>query len=215
MQKKKKNIIIRICRRLCHIVCPPPTPEQLAERKKKADYEFLISHGVETEYGYVTLLGEPIIYKASNSRIVIGKGVTLVSTTHYNYAGINHPVILATQRPGAEIHIGDGSGFSGTTVVAFEKVEIGKNFGGGANTCIYDGDFHGIKASERVKDECVKVSPVKIGDDVWMAAGSMVLKGVIIGDRAVVGAMSLVNKNVEADSIYAGNPAKFVRKIEQ
>ncbi|MGN1156769.1 MAG: acyltransferase, partial [Agathobacter sp.] len=56
-------------------------------------------------------------------------------------------------------------------------------------------------------------APVKIGDNVWLGAGSTVLKGVAIGDNAAVGAMSLVTRDVEADSLYAGNPAKFIKKI--
>ncbi len=66
------------------------------ELRKKKDYEYLISQGVETEYGNVFLGGKPIIHKHPNSKIIIGKNVTLLSDTKYNFAGINHPVILAT-----------------------------------------------------------------------------------------------------------------------
>ena len=59
----------------------------------------------------------------------------------------------------------------------------------------------------------VKSSPVTIGDDVFIGAHSTILKGVTIGDRAIIGACSVVTKNVPDDEIWAGNPARFIRKM--
>ena len=53
---------------------------------------------------------------------------------------------------------------------------------------------------------------VIIGNDVWIGAEAVVLSGVTIGDGAVVGARSVVAKNIEPYAIYAGNPAKFIKK---
>ena len=69
-------------------------------------YCYLKLKGVDTKYGYVKLLGFPIIIKAPNSKIILKKGVTLVSNSKYNPAGINHPVILATLAENAIIEIG-------------------------------------------------------------------------------------------------------------
>ncbi len=52
----------------------------------------------------------------------------------------------------------------------------------------------------------------RIGNDVWIGAGAIIIQGVNIGDGAVIGAGSVVTKDVEAYSIVAGNPAKFIRK---
>lgn len=210
----KKNIVVRLFRKLRSIYSPARSPEQLMEIKKKSDYDFLIARGVETEYGYVTLVGEPIIQKAEGSRIIIGKGVTLVSSQDANVAGINHPCILSTQRSGAELVIGEGCGFSGSSIVSFNRIEIGRNFGGGVNSSIYDGDFHGLKAKDRCSSECVKSAPVIIGDDVWMAANSMILKGVTVGNRVVIGAMSLVTHDIPDDCLVVGNPARIIKTID-
>lgn len=51
-----------------------------------------------------------------------------------------------------------------------------------------------------------------IGNDVWICDNAVIIKGVTIGDGAVIGAGSIVTKNVEAFSIVAGNPAKLIRK---
>lgn len=208
--------IYKLCKKVKRLFVPYVSYEKLLEQKKREDYEFLISHGVETEYGYVTLLGKPQIYKCKGSRIVLGKNITLVSETKYNHAGIKHPVIIATETSNAEIIIGEGSGFSGTTIVAHDKIIIGKNFGGGANTCIYDSDFHPVNANDRLNQKSTSEaphSPVIIGDNVWLASESRVLKGVTIGDNSTIASMSLVCKDVLPDSLYGGNPAKFIKKI--
>jgi maltose O-acetyltransferase len=56
--------------------------------------------------------------------------------------------------------------------------------------------------------------PISIGDDVWLGGGAIVLPGVAIGDRAVVGAGSVVTSDVPADTVVAGNPARAVRSLE-
>jgi maltose O-acetyltransferase len=57
--------------------------------------------------------------------------------------------------------------------------------------------------------------PISIGNDVWVGGNAIILSGVTIGDGAVVGAGSVVTKNVESMTVVAGNPAKLIRKIEK
>lgn len=54
----------------------------------------------------------------------------------------------------------------------------------------------------------ITASPVRIGDDVWIGAGCMILPGVTIGSRCVIGAGSMVKDNIPDDTIVAGTPAK-------
>jgi maltose O-acetyltransferase len=56
--------------------------------------------------------------------------------------------------------------------------------------------------------------PVTIGDDVWIGGAAVVLSGVSIGDRAVVGAGSVVTRDVPADTVAAGNPCRPLRELE-
>lgn len=60
-----------------------------------------------------------------------------------------------------------------------------------------------------------KVRNVKIGNKVFIGAGSIVLPGVTIGDNVVVGAGSVVTKDLAPDSVYAGNPARFITSVEE
>ena len=130
---------------------------------------------------------------AENSKIVIGSNCTFVSDFYANIAGINHPCILSTLRENSVIQIMNGSGMSGATIVAAEKVVIGENVGIGVNSCIYDTDFHPVDPYLRRKNrrEDILCSPVIIGNDVWLGANVIVLKGVVIGDRSVVAAGSV------------------------
>ena len=57
-------------------------------------------------------------------------------------------------------------------------------------------------------------APVKIGKNVWIGSDSTILPGIEIGDGAIVGAGSVVTKNVEPNTIVCGNPAKFLKNIE-
>lgn len=193
-----------------------PSSSELKKRKEILDYEYLKSRGVDTKLGYVTLIGKPSIEKAPNSYIYLGENVTLISEQTANTAGINHPVIISAEGPNSRIIIEDGVGISGASIVTCSSIEIGENTFIGANVNIYGTDFHPIKPEDRQKQKTTVEAPtlpIKIGQNCWLASNVTVLKGVSIGDNSVVGAMSLVNKNIPKNSIYAGVPAKFIRNI--
>lgn len=180
------------------------------------DYLYLRWHGVETRFGYVRLDGWPIIRKCPGSRIIVGPGVSLISSSRGNVAGINHPVILATLTGSALIHL-DSCGVSGAAICAATSIRIGPNSGLGVNCSVYDTDFHPIDPELRRQQHGIldaATRAVLIGRDVWVGANALVLKGVTIGDGAVVGAGSVVVKDVQPFELVAGNPARHVRFIK-
>lgn len=210
----------KVFRKLRHFFLRSFTKQKSAEeieaQKQMDDYLFLTKRGVETELGFVKLTGNPIINKNSNSRIIIGKGVHLVSDSTWNVAGINHPVILATLAKDAVIEIGNGVGMSGTSVVAATSIKIGDKSMFGANSNLYDTDFHPIDPICRLHQKSIldaKCKKIDIGSNCWIGANSTILKGVTIGDNSVISAHSLVNKSVTMNSLYAGVPAKFIKNI--
>ena len=84
----------------------------------------------------------------------------------------------------------------------------------GGNVRIYDHDFHSLDFQTRrgAEDQLqIQTRPVEIGDDVFIGANAIILKGVTIGARAVIGAGSVVSRNIGPDEIWAGNPARMVR----
>jgi Acetyltransferase (isoleucine patch superfamily) len=178
--------------------------------KKYIDYVYLRFHGVETKLGYVTLNGFPIIRKHQKARIILGEGTILISNSKFNVAGVNHKIILAAMKENALIHIHGKFGASGSSIVANTKIEIMESAGIGANSHIYDNDFHPIDWSKNTE---IKSAPVIIGKNVWIGANCLILKGVNIGENSVIGAGSIVTKSLNENSIYAGNPVKFIRKL--
>jgi len=182
-------------------------------------YFYLKYHGVETGFGDVTLYGLPDIHKEyPDSRIIIDKGVKLVSKFGKNSAGINRAVVLATLESGALIHLKKDCGLSGVVICAASQVEVGEHANIGVNCSIYDTDFHVMDRYARRQQTAVSdaaTGPISIGDDTWIGANAMILKGVSIGSGAIVGAGSVVTHDVPADSVVAGNPARLLRDSDE
>jgi acetyltransferase-like isoleucine patch superfamily enzyme len=126
-------------------------------------------------------------------------------------------VILATVAEKAEIIIGKDSGVSGSSIVSSKSIKVGDDAGLGSNTAIYDTDFHFLDTRERKHQAGIDKAPVSeivIGNSVWLGANVMVLKGVKIGDNAVLGAGSIVTKDIPANVIAVGAPAKEIDKLK-
>lgn len=100
-----------------------------------------------------------------------------------------------------------------TMLDAHERIEIGRNCMIGPHCFITDGD-HGTKMGIPISKQPMRTAPVVIEDEVWMGAGVIVLKGVRIGQGAVVGAGSVVTKDIESFAIALGVPARAVGRRE-
>jgi acetyltransferase-like isoleucine patch superfamily enzyme len=146
--------------------------------------------------------------------MTFGEGLQLRSSKASNPLGINHPVILTTLHAEAKLWIGDRFAMTGGTLCAAECIEIGNDVNIGANSMVIDTDFHPLQADLRASHpQDGKTKPIMIGDAVFIGASCIILKGIKIGCRSVIGAGSVVTKDVPAGVIVAGNPAKFVREI--
>lgn len=159
------------------------------------------------------LYGLPIIQKQRSSILTIGARLNLRSTVRSNPLGPAHAVILSTRRPGAMLVIGDDFGMTGGSIVCEERVTIGQRVTIGANAIIVDTDFHPLDAVIRQQNPTDGATrPVVIEDDVFIGMNTLVLKGVTIGRGSVIGAGSVVTRDVPAGVIAAGNPARVIRE---
>jgi acetyltransferase-like isoleucine patch superfamily enzyme len=118
------------------------------------------------------------------------------------------PVELGAMTEG-ELTIGDRVFINqGTTIVAYKSISIGDDCRIGDYVGIYDTDHHPVEEGAEVR-----LAPVVVGRNVWIARGAIVLPGVSIGDHAVVGAGAVVSTDVPARTLVAGNPARVVREL--
>ena len=150
--------------------------------------------------------GRIILYKKAGSHITIGNRCRFNSSSLFNFRGLRNPCILQTGKGGAEIAIGNDCGFSAVSIVCDKNVLIGNNVLCGANVVIGDRNDH----QERYAKE---TRAIIIEDNVWLGMNSTIMGGVKIGRNSIVGASSLVTKDVPPFEVWAGVPAKFIKKI--
>jgi maltose O-acetyltransferase len=133
---------------------------------------------------------------------------------------------FAVQQEGAGIVVGKWCYIGpNTRIWAMNHVDIGDRVFISHGVHILDNNSHSLSPTERHemfvnlmrspsqgRREAVISQPVKIEADVWIGFNAAILKGVTIGTGAVVGAMSVVTKDVPARSVVVGNPARIVRR---
>lgn len=114
---------------------------------------------------------------------------------------------------GYNIHVGDHfyAGYN-CTILDMAEVTIGDNCMIGPNVGIYTAG-HSIRPKDRHKHGYA--IPITIGNNVWIGGSCTLLPGVTVGDNSIVAAGSVVTKDVLPNTIVAGNPARFLRQIEE
>lgn len=113
------------------------------------------------------------------------------------------------------LSVGDGSRIGDNTIIDLvDDVEIGNNVAIGPNCTFYTHDhIYTNKNLPTWKGGIIK-KPIIIEDDSWIGANVTILPGVLIGRRSIVAAGSVVTTSVPSNSIYAGVPAKLIKRIE-
>ena len=159
--------------------------------------------------GTCQFVGRPIISIARGGRIVLGDSVGVDSALRANPLGLFQPCVLRALVPGAQLVLGRNVGISGTVLCAAASIEVGEGTIMGAGALVLDTDFHFPSGDWGwATDPVTGAQPVKIGRGVFVGARAIILKGVTVGDRAVIGAGAVVTRDVPARHIAVGNPAK-------
>lgn len=138
-----------------------------------------------------------------NKNIKLGRNVTIYPDVMFFGDGL--------------IEIGDNVDIGNGTIIYSSKfgggVHVGSNTVIAAQCYIIDMN-RGIAGGDLIKNQPNTVQPVKIGEDVWIAAGCKVLKGSYIHDGAIIGASAVVNGEIPKNAIAVGIPAK-VKKFRE
>src|SRR5712671_213170 len=170
--------------------------------------------GIEIGQG-CSFYGLPLFRRLPESRIRIGNNCQFRSGRWSNLVGVNRPCIVSTLASTAMIDIGEDCASSGTTIGCASEISIGDRVMCGANVTITDTDWHAIDWRDRRAGRPGEVAPIVIGDDAWLGMNVIVLKGVEVGARTVVGAGSIVTRSLPAGVLAAGQPAVVIRKLAQ
>lgn len=178
-------------------------------------------------------------YKINSSTILNnGFSIRLDNPCPRLYLTINKDCIIGGQfifeSETGFISINEHSYIGGSTFICRSKIEIGKNVTIAWGSTFYDHDSHSLDYIERRKDiddelkdirtgnhfiqsknwNVVNSKPIKICDDAWIGMNCIILKGVTIGEGAIVGAGSVVTKDVPAWTVVGGNPAKVIKTLK-
>jgi len=175
-------------------------------------YMISLRKGISIE-GPIIVRGYPLIELAKGARIVIGSNVTLNSSNRGYHLNMHSPVKLMADKAEAMISIGANTRIHGSCIHARESITIGNNCLIAANALIVDSSGHDISFPdvENRIHTTGEASPVAVEDNVWIGANSIVLPGVRIGSGSIIGAGSVVTKDVPAFSVAAGNPARVIK----
>lgn len=167
--------------------------------------------GIERSTG-LRLLGVPLVQQSRRGAIKFGNDFKVVSLARHNSIGVLQRVTLKALGPGT-IEIGNNVGISGATISARKHISIGNNVLIGSGALISDNDAHPLHPDDRNDASKTLSAAIEIGDDVFIGARSIILKGVRLGDGCVVGAGSVVTRDVPDLTVVAGNPARIVKQL--
>jgi acetyltransferase-like isoleucine patch superfamily enzyme len=163
------------------------------------------------------IFGRCIIRKNPGSKIRLGNHVQIISSAWRSSTANCTNSKLRTFYPSAEIIMEDHSGMTGGVIVArSKKITIGRHCMLAPNVVILDSDFHLLWPPDRRHNtwETDIDRDVTLEPNVWVGIGSIILKGVTIGENSVIAAGSVVTSNIPSNCLAGGNPAKVLRKLD-
>lgn len=124
-----------------------------------------------------------------------------------------HRSRICTQTPSAQIIIGSHVGMSAVTIVSHQSITIDDYAMIGAGTLITDSDWHCLSPNVAERhSQNGKSAPVHIGRNAFIGTRCIILKGVSIGENAVIGAGSVVTHDIPANAVAGGNPCHVIQQ---
>lgn len=157
--------------------------------------------------------GVPYFYRSPHTHIVIGDHCRIWSSYSSNNIGSMQRSRICTQTPSAQIIIGNHVGMSAVTIVSHQSITIDDYAMIGAGTLITDSDWHCLSPNVAERhSQNGKSAPVHIGRNAFIGTRCIILKGVSIGENAVIGAGSVVTHDIPANAVAGGNPCHVIQQ---
>ena len=162
------------------------------------------------------------VYIKGYGKIIIGDNFVFTSGDAINPICRNIRGCIHTVTKDSKITIGNNVGISSACIWSQTSITIGNNVNIGGDCLIMDSDAHPHDYLQRRREfaqevgnekylDTIPCAPIVIEDDVWVGARCQILKGVHIGARSIIAAGSIVTKDVPADCVAAGVPARVVK----
>ncbi|HEX4946879.1 MAG TPA: acyltransferase [Blastocatellia bacterium] len=121
---------------------------------------------------------------------------------------------IFTHDHAATVRVGHRGFLNGARFSAVERIEIGDD-AVVADARLMDTDFHSLSKRRQQREAPIGAAPIHIQNNVWIAAGSAVLKGVKIGENSVIAFGSVVVKDIPANVIASGNPCRAISTVPE
>jgi acetyltransferase-like isoleucine patch superfamily enzyme len=151
-----------------------------------------------------------------NGCLITNKGTIELGINVCLNSGLPFRTGLFAYFPSSKIKIGNYCLLNGTEIHSRKEVMIGDNCMFAPGVVILDNDSHNTSVNPNTRRNGEpKESPVAIGNNVWIGMRSIIMKGVKIGDNSVVAACSVVTKDIPSNQLFGGNPAIFLKNLEQ
>lgn len=179
-------------------------------------YNRIYFHASNIKLGKNAIINNKVLLTNQGS-ITVGNDFKLLSGDGFSPISANLCSSIAVEHEGV-VRIGDDVGISSSSLRIRKGLYIGNHVRIGANCLLLDSDSHSKNYKERRDSEDIRnvISlPITIEDDVLIGTKCIILKGVTIGTRSIIGACSVVTKSIPPNSIAAGNPCKVIRKIDE
>ncbi|VAW01360.1 Acetyltransferase (isoleucine patch superfamily) [hydrothermal vent metagenome] len=204
--------------RLCW--CQPKEPEQNVRRDTRPKWLFDLmirfrdGWAKRFVFPHFDAIGPDAKFIGPRHIQVFGAGITAGRALHV-IASKDAPVRLtvwAAAGKSGQIKLGDCVLITGgVRLLASQRITVGDGCMFAAGAVISDCDWHGIYDRTEIDQDA---KPVTLADNVWIGTNAFVGKGVNIGKNSIVGAGAIVTKDVPANVVVAGNPAKIVKKLD-
>ena len=163
------------------------------------------------------------LIKHPTANICIGDNFVFTSGEAFNPLSRNIKGCIYADK-NSIINIGNNVGISSASLRAKEKIQIGNNVKIGGDCILMDTDAHSLdyrirnshkknEQGEAIDTILAKSKPIIIEDDVLIGTRCIILKGVTVGARSIIGSGSIVTKDIPSDCIAAGNPCKVIKYI--
>ncbi|MDQ3706109.1 MAG: acyltransferase [Chloroflexota bacterium] len=166
---------------------------------------YKLKYGKRVQFGKNFITNGKLVVKGPG-KVIFGDNINAWCHAEKN--------VFITYQPETRITVGDGARISGMAAMSHSSITVGPRCMV-ASVIMVDTDFHNTDPVLRHDpDAPFAVAPIELKENVWVAGQTAILKGVTIGENSIVAFRAVVTKDVPANSIVAGNPARVVKEIQ-